>query len=211
MMLAMSDFVQPCPSRVPLLSPMPDDLPILAFDTATKWEKWLELHHEKSEGVWLRIFKKGSGEKTVTYAEALDGALCYGWIDGQKRAHDDVSFLQRFTPRRARSVWSRVNTGHVERLTAAGRMRPAGVRAVDAAKADGRWERAYVAHRDAEPPEEFMRELKKNRAAYAFYKTLNRANVYAIVYRLTTAKRAETRERWTKRIIEMLANGESFH
>jgi len=190
---------------------MPDELPVIAFETAEQWERWLERHHETSEGLWLRIFKKGSGEATVTYAEALDAALCYGWIDGQKRAHDDVSFLQRFTPRRARSVWSSVNTQHVERLTAAGRMRPAGVRAVEAAKADGRWERAYAPARGAEPPAEFIRELKKNRAAHAFYKTLNRANVYAIVYRLTTAKRAETRERWTKRIIEMLANGETFH
>jgi uncharacterized protein YdeI (YjbR/CyaY-like superfamily) len=190
---------------------MPDNLPILAFQTAADWERWLDRNHEKSDGVWLRIFKKGSGEKTVTYAEALDAALCFGWIDGQKRGHDDVSFLQRFTPRRARSVWSRVNTQHVERLTAAGRMRPAGLRAVEAARADGRWERAYAAHRDAEPPEEFMRALKKNRAAYEFYQTLSRANVFAIVYRLTTAKRAETRERWTQRIIEMLASGETFH
>lgn len=190
---------------------MPDDLPILAFESAEHWEQWLERQHAQSEGVWLRIYKKGSGTRTVTYAEALDAALCFGWIDGQKRAHDDVSFLQRFTPRRARSVWSRVNTQHVERLTAAGRMRPAGQRAVDAAKGDGRWDRAYAAHRDAEPPEEFMRALKRNPAAYAFYETLTRANVFAIVYRLTTAKRAETRERWTQRIIEMLANGETFH
>lgn len=187
------------------------DLPILTFSTQESWESWLERNHAKSEGVWLRIFKKASGEPTVTYAEALDAALCYGWIDGQKRAHDDLSFLQRFTPRRARSVWSQVNTHHVERLTAEGRMRAAGLRAVEEAKADGRWDRAYVAHRDAEPPAEFMRELRKNPAAYAFYQTLSRANIYAIVYRLTTVKRAETRERWTQRIIEMLARGETFH
>ena len=190
---------------------MPTELPILEFRTSKSWETWLERNHAKSDGIWLRIFKKASGEPTVTYAEALDSALCYGWIDGQKRGHDDVSFLQRFTPRRARSIWSQVNTRHVERLVAAGRMRPAGMRAVEEAKADGRWDRAYVASRDAEPPAEFMRELKKNPSALEFYRTLTRANVYAIVYRLTTAKRAETRERWMRRIIEMLEKGETFH
>lgn len=190
---------------------MPTELPILEFRTPKSWETWLERNHAKSDGIWLRLFKKASGEPTVTYAEALDAALCYGWIDGQKRGHDDVSFLQRFTPRRARSIWSQVNTRHVERLTTEGRMRPAGLRAVEEAKADGRWDRAYVASRDAAPPAEFMRELKKNPSAHAFYQTLTRANVYAIVYRLTTAKRAETRERWTRRIIDMLANGETFH
>jgi uncharacterized protein YdeI (YjbR/CyaY-like superfamily) len=187
-----------------------DDAP-LAFETAREWEAWLERHHETSDGIWLRIFKKGSSEKTVTYAEALDAALCYGWIDGQKRAFDDASFLQRFTPRRARSVWSKVNTEHVARLTAAGRMRPAGVRAVEAAKGDGRWDRAYAPARDAEPPEDFLRALRAHPEAHAFYRTLNRANVYAIVYRITTAKRAETRERWIHRIVEMLASGETFH
>lgn len=191
--------------------PAPTDLPILEFKTAKSWETWLECNHAKSDGIWLRIFKKASGEPTVTYAEALDCALCYAWIDGQKRGYDEASFLQRFTPRRARSVWSAVNTKHVARLVSEGRMRAAGLRAVAEAKADGRWDRAYVAHRDAEPPAEFMRELKKNRAALAFYKTLSRANIYAIVYRLTTVKRAETRERWTQRIIEMLVNGETFH
>ena len=187
------------------------ELPILTFTTPKMWETWLERNHAKSDGIWLRIFRKASGQPTVTYAEALDVALCYGWIDGQKRSHDDASFLQRFTPRRARSVWSQVNTRHVERLATEGRMRPAGVRAVEEARADGRWDRAYVAHRDAEPPAGFMRELKKNAPAYAFYRTLSRANIFAIVYRLTTVKRAETRERWTRRIIEMLANGETFH
>lgn len=188
-----------------------DDVEVLAFKTARSWETWLERNHTASDGIWLRIYKKGAGEKTVTYAEALDAALCFGWIDGQKRSYDDASFLQRFTPRRARSVWSRVNTEHVERLTAAGRMRPAGVRAVEAAKADGRWERAYAPARSAEPPEEFLRELRKHPSAHAFYATLSRANVYAIVYRLTTAKRPETRDRWIRRIIEMLESGETFH
>lgn len=188
-----------------------DERSVLAFRTAREWETWLERHHDTSDGIWLRIYKKGSGEPTVTYAEALDAALCYGWIDGQKRAFDDASFLQRFTPRRARSVWSKVNTEHVARLTAAGRMHPAGLRAVEAAKADGRWDRAYAPAREAEPPEDFLRVLRQHPRAYAFFQTLNRANVYAIVYRVTTAKRAETRERWIHRIVEMLANGETFH
>lgn len=190
---------------------MPAELPILEFRTPAGWETWLEQNHATSDGIWIRFFKKASGEETIVYAQALDGALCYGWIDGQVRKYDDVSYLQRFTPRRARSRWSQVNTGHVERLLAAGRMRPAGLRAVEEAKADGRWTRAYVSPRDAQAPEDFLRALRKNESAHAFYETLNRANVYAIVYRITTARRPGTRERWVRRIIEMLAQGETFH
>lgn len=185
--------------------------PVLSFRSVKSWEAWLAKNHAQSGGVWLRIFKKDSGEKTVTYAEALEGALCYGWIDGLKRPYDAVSFLQRFTPRRPRSVWSKVNTEHVERLTKAGRMKPAGLLAVSAAKDDGRWAKAYDSPKNAVVPEDFLRELKKDKAAHAFYETLNRANTYAIAYRLGTAKKPETRERRIRDILEMLANGKKFH
>ncbi|MGI8509702.1 MAG: YdeI/OmpD-associated family protein [Gemmatimonadaceae bacterium] len=185
--------------------------PVLSFKSARSWDTGLAKSHASGEGVWLRIFKKDSGQKTVTYAEALDVALCYGWIDGLKRSYDDTSFLQRFTPRRIRSAWSKVNTEHVERLTKAGRMKPAGVRAVEAARGDGRWARAYESPKNANVPEDFLSALKKNKEAYAFFETLNRANLYAIAYRLSTAKKAETRERRMAQILEMLAKGERFH
>lgn len=185
--------------------------PVLSFKSARSWETWLAKNHASGEGVWLRIFKKDSGQKTVTYAEALDVALCYGWIDGLKRSYDDTSFIQRFTPRRVRSAWSKVNTEHVERLAKAGRMKPAGVRAVEAARGDGRWARAYESPKNANVPEDFLRALKTNKEAYAFFETLNRANLYAIAYRLSTAKKAETRERRMVQILEMLAKGEKFH
>lgn len=188
-----------------------DDYPILRFASAAEWERWLEANHESADGVWIRFCKKGSGARTVVYAEALDVALCYGWIDGQARTADERSYLQRFTPRRARSMWSRVNVGHVERLTREGRMKPAGLRAVAEAKADGRWERAYEPARTMELPPEFMQRLREHRHAYAFYETLTRANKYAIAYRLTTPKKVQTRERWAERIIVMLERGETFH
>lgn len=159
----------------------------------------------------MRIFKKGSGKTTITYAEALDQTLCYGWIDGQKQPHDEHSWLQKFTPRRAKSGWSRINTQHVERLTKAGQMTRAGLEAVEAAKADGRWQAAYDSPRDATPPEDFLKALGKDKKAKAFFETLNRANIYSIVYRLQTAKKPETRDRRMKLILEMLARGEKFH
>src|SRR6185369_4066777 len=122
----------------------PEEPPILSFPSAAKWEAWLKKNHTKPEGIWLRIYKKGSDTPTVDYAGALDAALCYGWIDGQKQKYDEVSWLQRFTPRRPRSVWSKINIGHVERLQREGRMKPAGQAAIEAAQKDGRWERAYA-------------------------------------------------------------------
>ncbi|HEY8899501.1 MAG TPA: YdeI/OmpD-associated family protein [Chthoniobacterales bacterium] len=184
---------------------------ILSFATPAELRKWHETHHARPEGFWLRLFKKGSGEKSVSYAEALDEALCHGWIDGQKKSFDADSWLQKFTPRRPRSGWSRVNTGHAERLIAAGRMSPAGLAQVDAAKADGRWAAAYDSPRNAVPPADFLAALEGEPKARAFFATLNRANIYAIVYRLQTAKRPETRNRRLTAIVEMLARGEKFH
>lgn len=184
---------------------------IQSFPTPAKFRAWLKKHHSRPGGFWLRIFKKGSGEKSITYAEALDEALCHGWIDGQKKSLDAVSWLQKFTPRRRASGWSRVNTAHAERLITAGRMMSAGLAQVDAAKADGRWTAAYDSPRNAMPPEDFLAALEKTAEARAFFATLNRANVYAIVYRLQTAKKPETRAKRMAAILGMLARGEKFH
>lgn len=183
----------------------------IAFKSAAEFRGWLETNHDKTEALWLRIFKKGSGETSITYAEALDQALCHGWIDGQKKPHDECSWLQKFTPRRAKSGWSKINTEHAERLIKAGQMTPTGLKAVAAAKADGRWQAAYDSPSKAAPPEDFLKALAKSKKAKAFFDTLNKANVYAIVYRLQTAKKPETRERRMKLILAMLERGEKFH
>jgi uncharacterized protein YdeI (YjbR/CyaY-like superfamily) len=183
----------------------------LRFKSPLEFRNWLEKNNATSDGIWLRIFKKDSDEKSITYAEALDQSLCYGWIDGQKQAHDEHSWLQKFTPRRAKSGWSKVNTQHVERLVKTGQMTSAGLKVIESARADGRWNAAYDSPRNATPPEDFLRALDNNRKAKAFFETLNKANVYSIVYRLQTAKKPETREKRMKLILEMLARGETFH
>lgn len=185
--------------------------PIIEFKTAESFETWLEKHHDNSNGIWLKLFKKNSGEKTISYAEALDIALCYGWIDGQKKAFDEKAYLQKFCARREKSVWSKINTGHVERLTNEGRMKPSGLNAVEKAKADGRWEKAYEPSSKMTIPEDFLKALSKNKAAEAFFKGLNKTNLFAIGFRLQTAKKQETREKRIKEIIEKLAQGEKFH
>lgn len=186
-------------------------LPTLAFKTPEKFESWLQKNHETSEGIWLQIFKKDSGKKTVTYPEALDVALCYGWIDGQKQAKDEHSWLQKFGPRGAKSIWSKINTGHVARLIKEGRMQPAGLRAVENAKANGNWERAYDSPSNQVLPDDFLKELSKNKKAATTFKTLNKANLFAIGFRLQTAKKPETRIKRINDIIQMLAKGETFH
>jgi uncharacterized protein YdeI (YjbR/CyaY-like superfamily) len=183
----------------------------LHFKTSADFRHWLEKHHTESSGIWLRIFKKDSQEQSLTYAEALDQALCYGWIDGQKKSFDTLSWLQKFTPRRPKSGWSKINTQHVERLIKTGTMTPAGMEAVEAAKADGRWEIAYSSSKSATPPEDFLKELSKHKKAEDFFKTLNKANVYSIVYRLETAKKPETREKRMKTILAMMEQGKAFH
>lgn len=190
---------------------MADELPILPFASAAAWETWLEDAHARATGVWLQIAKKGTGIATVTYAEALDVALCFGWIDGQKRGFDATWFLQRFTPRKRGSRWSKINVGHVERLIAAGRMRPAGLAQVEAARADGRWEDAYHGQRDATVPPDLQAALDADPRAAAFFATLRGANRYAILYRVQDAKRPETRSRRIERFVAMLARGETLH
>jgi uncharacterized protein YdeI (YjbR/CyaY-like superfamily) len=186
-------------------------LPIKEFKTAKTFETWLKKNHDRSKGLWLKIFKKDSGKKTITYAEALDVALCYGWIDGQKQAHDEQAWLQKFGPRSEKSIWSKINTTHVKRLIREGRMRPAGLKAVEKARADGRWEKAYDSPSKMTIPEDFLKAISKNKKAEAFFKGLNKTNLFSIGFRLQTAKKQETREKRTKEIIEMLARGEKFH
>jgi uncharacterized protein YdeI (YjbR/CyaY-like superfamily) len=167
--------------------------------------------HARAHGLLLRIYNKDSGVPSVTYAEALDQALCFGWIDGQKLPFDATSWVQKLTPRRARSGWSKTNVAHADRLIREGHMTPAGLKEVEAAKADGRWAAAYDSSATATVPPEFVKELARNAKAKQFYATLNKANLYAIAYRLQTAKRSQTKVKRIKLIIEMLARGERFH
>ncbi len=158
----------------------------------------------------LKFSRKIPKKKTITYAEALDVALCFGWIDGQKKTFDEESWLQKFTPRREKSIWSKVNIGHVERLTNDGRMTQAGLKAIEKAKANGNWEKAYDSPSKMTIPDDFLKEISKNKKAEAFFLTLNKTNLFSIGFRLQTAKKQETREKRMKEIIEMLAKGEKF-
>lgn len=185
--------------------------PVLTCKTAAQWRQWLAKNHTDPTGVRLRFFKKKTGKQTFTYAEALDIALCYGWIDGQINVYDDDSWVQNFTPRRARSIWSKRNIEHTKRLITEKRMQPAGQAQIDLAKKDGRWDKAYDAPSASTVPEDFLQELKKHPRAKAFFDTLTKANVYAITWRLQTAKKPETRDKRMKLILEMLKKGESFH
>ncbi len=189
----------------------PDGLPVLTFGGPAAAQAWLAAHHGDSPGIWVKIAKKASGHASVTYAEFLDEALCVGWIDGQKRAYDQQWFLQRFTPRTRRSPWSQRNREHVARLSAAGRMRAAGTAAVEAAKADGRWEAAYAGPRTIEVPADLRAALDAEPAAAAFFATLTGQNRYAVLYRIGSVKRPETRARKIAQYVAMLARGETLH
>jgi uncharacterized protein YdeI (YjbR/CyaY-like superfamily) len=186
---------------------VPTDLDVIAFATTAALSKWLARHHASSPGIWLRMYKKGSGVATVTHDEALDEALCWGWIDGQTAKYDDTSFLQRFTPRRARSLWSKRNCENVARLEREGRMQDAGRAQIDAAKADGRWDKAYDSPGNVQVPADFMAALKKDKKALAFFGTLKRVNHYAIAYRLHHAKKPETRQRRFELFLQKLRDG----
>lgn len=172
-----------------------DGLPVIPFASAIAFERWLEQYGQESPGLWLKLAKKSSGIESVTYDEAVDVALCFGWIDGQKGAYDADWFLQRFTPRRPRSIWSKINTQRVQALAEAGRMRPAGLAEVDRAKADGRWEAAYGGSRDIEVPAHLQDFLDRSPDAAAFWDTLTKSQRYSFLFRLQTAKRPETREK----------------
>lgn len=167
--------------------------------------------HQREAEIWVKFHKKDSGLATVTYAEALDVALCYGWIDGQVKKHDADSWVQKFTPRGKKSLWSKVNRGKVEHLVATGRMRAAGQAAVDAAKADGRWDRAYDSPATATVPDDLARALAKSKKATAFFETLDKANRYAVIWRVQTAATPETRAKRIGELVAMLARGETIH
>jgi uncharacterized protein YdeI (YjbR/CyaY-like superfamily) len=188
-----------------------DGLPTISFATAADWERWLEENHSGSEGVWIKMAKKGSGIDSVRYPEVLDTALCFGWIDGRRQALDERHFLQRFTPRRARSRWSRINRDKAELLLAAGRMRPAGLSEVQRARSDGRWEAAYDGQKAIAIPDDLQRELDARPEANAFFAGLTSQNRYAILYRLQDAKRPETRARRLEKFVAMLEAGEKIY
>ena len=188
-----------------------DGLPQIAFASAAEWEAWLEDNHAVSDGVWIKMAKKRAGLESVRYPEVLESALCFGWIDGRREPLDDRRFLQRFTPRRPRSKWSRINREKVERLMADGRMRPAGHAEVERAKADGRWEAAYEGQQRISVPDDLQRELDALPEAKAFFDGLNSQNRYAILYRLQDAKRPETRERRLRKFVAMLEAGEKIY
>lgn len=191
-------------------SQLPDDLPVKHFRNAAAWERWLAAH-AGDKGAWLKIAKKDAGVASVTIAEALDVALCHGWIDGLRRACDERFFLQRFTPRRPKSLWSKINIGHAERLIAAGRMQPAGLREIEAAKADGRWQAAYDGAASMQVPDALAAALAKDRKAKAFFDRLDRTNRYSFCWRVQTAKKPETRAARVAKLVEMLARGEKIH
>jgi uncharacterized protein YdeI (YjbR/CyaY-like superfamily) len=186
----------------------PDGVP---FASQSEWEDWLATNHATSEGVWIKFAKKGSEIESVDHAQALESALCYGWIDGQARAVDDRFFLQRFTPRRARSTWSRVNTEKAEGLERGGRMKPAGLAEMERARADGRWDAAYEPPSSIAVPDDLQRELNANPTAREFFATLESRNRYAILYRLQDAKTAETRARRLEKFVSMLKAREKIY
>ncbi|SKB33506.1 YdeI/OmpD-associated family protein [Daejeonella lutea] len=187
-----------------------DGLPVLSFETTAAFSEWIEAHIS-DVGLWLKIAKKGSGRVTISYAEGLDVALCYGWIDGQKQTYDEQYFLQRFTPRRAKSVWSKINVAKIAELEKAGRMKPAGLAAVDAAKADGRWDAAYAGPATMTMPEDFAAALEANTKAKAFWATLNKANTFAFNYRIRGTKNPELRKSKIEKFVAMLSEEIKIH
>lgn len=188
-----------------------DKAPIRAFKDAKVWESWLGKNQTDINGVWMRIAKKASGKKSVTYPEALEVALCYGWIDGLKRPESETTWLQRFTPRRPRSGWSKINRDKALALIECGRMQSGGLQEIERAKKNGRWDAAYSSPGAAAMPADFKKELNRHPAAKAFFKTISRTNTYAIIWRIETAKKPETRARRIRMLIDMLEKGETIH
>ena len=190
----------------------PDDgLPVILFETQADFEAWLDEHHAAASGAWLRLAKKASGLRSLAYDEAVEAGLCFGWIDGQKKGYDERSWLQRFTPRGPQSIWSKVNRAKAEALIAAGRVRPAGLAAVERARQTGRWDAAYDPASTATVPEDLQAALDASERAGAFFKTLSGANRYALLFRIQTAKKPETRARRIQEFIAMLERGEKLY
>lgn len=185
--------------------------PSLPFTDQSAWETWLEANHLTSDGIWMRIGKKGAGHSSITYAEAVETALCFGWIDGQKQKHDDTAWLQRFTPRRKRSIWSKVNRTKIEALHAEGKLRPAGIKEMEEAKADGRWEAAYDSQSTMAVPADFDAALATNPKAQAFFASLPNSKRYAFLFRIQTTKTPEKRAAKISELVAMLAEEKQFH
>ena len=181
------------------------------FATPAGFRAWLKAHHSTHKELLVGFYKKGTGQPSITWPESVDEALCFGWIDGRKDPYDAISWVQNFSPRRARSGWSKINTGHADRLIKAGKMTPAGLAQIEAAKADGRWDAAYSSPAANAIPEDFLEALAKNKRAKAFFDTLTKANLYSIAYRLQTAKKPETRVARMKTILQMMKDGKKFH
>ncbi|MGZ3616862.1 MAG: YdeI/OmpD-associated family protein [Ktedonobacteraceae bacterium] len=188
-----------------------DTLPIMYFETQQNWEAWLTENHAETKGIWLKIAKKEARTSSVSYAEALDSALCFGWIDGQKAAFDDKYWLQKFTPRTTKSIWSKVNCAKAEALITQGRMQQEGLRQVELAKTDGRWKRAYESQSKITIPDDFQSELDKNPKAQDFFDTLDSANRYAFLFRIHAAKKPETRSAKIQKFVEMLEQHQKLH
>jgi len=183
----------------------------LLFEDQQTWFSWLRKNHAASSGVWLRIAKKGANGRSVSYRKAVDAALCFGWIDGQKKSDDERYWLQRFTPRSGKSIWSKINREKAIRLIELGQMNAAGLREVERAKRDGRWDAAYDSQRGATIPADFQAVLNKMPRAKAFFASLDRRNRYAVLFRIQTAKKAETRAKRIKQFAEMLSRHERIH
>jgi len=188
-----------------------DTLPVRLFETRRDWEAWLEKNHAKADEIWVKFARKDSGVRCVARGDALGVALCYGWIDGQTAKVDETFWLQRFTPRRPRSKWSRINCRRVEELASQGLMKPAGLKEVEAAKRDGRWERAYESQLTITVPDDLQKALNRNPRAKKFFATLDSQNRYAILYRLQDARRPETRARRIEKFVAMLGEGKTIH
>ena len=188
----------------------PIELPTLPFESKKKFAEWLAKNHDKSAGAWLKLAKKDAEIPSVTYKEAVNVALCYGWIDGQAKSFDDKYWLVKFTPRRPKSIWSQINTKRVEQLIASGEMKPSGLKAVEAAKQDGRWDAAYASQKNISVPADFQSALSKNEKAKAFFESLTGSKRYSFLFRIETAKKAETRIKRILQFVEMLEKGETF-
>lgn len=184
---------------------------ILFCATQKEWEKWISKNYDKVSGIWLKFAKKNSGVTSTNHSESLEVALCYGWIDSQAKSLDEKFYLQKFTPRGSRSIWSKINTEHIDRLIKEGRMKPTGLQRVEEAKKDGRWAAAYPSPKEATVPKDFLALLSQHKKAEQFFKTLNKANTFAITWRLQTAKKEETRQGRMQQILGMLERGEKFH
>jgi uncharacterized protein YdeI (YjbR/CyaY-like superfamily) len=191
--------------------PTKNNLQIISFTTKQEFYDWLASNHDKLPGIWLRMYKKASGQQSITWEEAVEVALCFGWIDSLANRYDDVSHIQKFTPRRPKSIWSQKNCATAERMINEKRMHASGLLQIDAAKTNGRWDAAYASPKNMQVPEDFIELLKKYPDAEAFFQTLNKTNLYSIAFRLSTARKPETREKRVILILQMLIDGKKFH